>query len=585
MGAENSITLLLIGLAIYFAIAGIVVPFCKRFGVSPVLGYLLCGVVIGPYGIHTFTSELKWISSFTLTDTHLLHQVGELGIIALLFMIGMELTFRRLVELKRFVLGLGTAQIVLTATVIFAVALGFGNSIETAVLIGAALALSSTAIVMQTLEERHLINRLPGKVSFSVLLMQDLAVIPILVLLSVFSGHQQQNVPVAILTALLSAVVAVVIIYFCGKLFLRPLFSYLRLDQNPEWLTAITLFIVVGSAIVTDLSGLSAALGAFLAGLLIAETEYKHEIEMIFEPVKGLLLGVFFLSVGMMIDISAVLDNPYWVLVSVLGVAVIKIAVMFPLAMAFGIQRGKAAEIAIILSQCGEFAFLILSLAMATEMIPVEDAQFFLLVTALSMCFSPLISLLAPWARRALTPKQGMTHQQEEVGAPDGGYVLIAGFGRIGKVLGSILEKQMIPYLAIDLNGENVNKLRGLGYRIIYGDAKRIQLWRKLKADTARAVVITIDDPEAALNILKAIREEWPLLPVILRSKDTAAMEVLYDNGATYVVPEALESSLQLARHLLENLGMQEDDAHDFIRHKRRQAILEHADVIEERPV
>lgn len=584
MGAGNSITLLLIGLAIYFAIAGIIVPFCKRVGISPVLGYLLCGILIGPYGIHSFTSELKWISSFTLTDTHLLHQVGELGIIALLFMIGLELTFRRLVELKKFVLGLGTAQIVLTATVIFAIALGFGNSLETSVLIGASLALSSTAIVMQTLEERHLINRLPGKVSFSVLLMQDLAVIPILVLLSVLSGNEEQNVPVAILTALLSAGAAVVIIYFFGKLFLRPLFSYLRLDQNPEWLTAITLFIVVGSAIVTDLSGLSAALGAFLAGLLIAETEYKHEIEMIFEPVKGLLLGVFFLSVGMMIDISAVLNNPYWLLASVLGVAAIKIAVMFPLAVAFGIQRGKAAEIAIILSQCGEFAFLILSLAMATSLIPAESAQFFLLVTALSMCFSPIISLLAPRARKMLTPKQGMTHQQEEVNTPDGGYVLIAGFGRIGKVLGSILEKQMIPYLAIDHHGDNVNKLRQMGYRIIYGDAKRIQLWRKLKADTARAVVITIDDPEAALNILKAIREEWPFLPVILRSKDTAAMEVLYDHGATYVVPEALESSLQLARHLLEKLGMGEDDAMDFIRHKRRQAILEHADVIEGRP-
>ncbi len=583
VAAVSSLTPLLISLCVFFAIAGVVVPMLKRIHCSPVIGFLLCGALIGPYGLGRMAEEVKLLSPLVFDDIHAVRELGELGVIALMFMIGLELSFRRLIDLRRYVLGLGSLQILITGTVIGLIALQFGNSMESSLLIGASLALSSTAIVVQLLNDRHLMNREVGRVSFSVLLMQDMAVVPILVLLAAFSKNSDASLLLEVGKALAMAFLAVAGIFFLGKTLLRPALKMLRLSSHPEWLTAIVLFLVIGTAAVTQSAGLSAALGAFLAGLLIAETEYRHEVEVIFEPVKELLLGVFFLSIGMMIDVREVFNSPYWLFGSVIGIFVIKAALMFPLCLSFGIAKARALEVSIILAQGGEFAFLILSMALAADLIPVQDVQFFLLLTAISMLCSPIFSMLAPLAGRKLyeaKQREYVRSSQDKDTTPPGLHIIIAGFGRIGKVLGTILEKEMIPYVAIDQDGERVTRLRAKGYRVIYGDARKIQLWRRLKPETAAAVVITIDNHEAAVGILKAVRAEWPMLPIIIRAKDTAAMVNLYDLGANSVVPETLESSLQLASRLLTQLGLEEQEISDLIYRKRKQLELEHADAI-----
>jgi len=573
---------LLSSMLLFFALAGLIVPFLKRLGISQILGYLICGLIIGPHGLAQLSSEYNWLSPFVISDTHLVTSLGELGIVALMFMIGLELSFKRLNELKVYVLGLGSLQIIITAIVIFLVALMFDNSLKTSILVGTSLALSSTAIIMHLLNETHRINRPVGKIAFSVLLMQDLAVVPILVLLSAFSGSNDSNIVIVLFEALFTAVIAIIAIYLIGKLILRPILNYLSLANHPEWLTAITLFLLMAGAALTESFGLSAALGAFLVGLLIAETEYKHEIEVIIEPVKSMLLGIFFLSIGMMINIHAILDEPFWLFASVIGVFFIKTIIVFPLCLMFKIPKARSIEVSITLAQCGEFAFLILSMALIQGLIVEKDAQFFLLVAALSMLITPFTTKLGGTARkivcRVLKTTDAESKFEKELEAEER-HAIIAGFGRVGKTLGAILEKQMIPYVAIDKNIELVEETRKKGYRIIYGNAKRKALLRRLNVMNATALIITLDNYEDTIKILKDVRKSYPILPIIVRTRDTSKMEELYDNGANHVIPETLESSLQLAGHVLETLGMSHTEMIDLIDQKRKQSILEHLDI------
>lgn len=382
---------------IILCIAGLTVPFLHRLHVSPVLGYLLCGILIAPHGL------ASWLGfkggSFTIEPQAISH-LAELGVIFLMFMIGLKLSLVELWKMRRHVLGLGSCQLLGTGAVIFAIARYFGNSPEISLLMAACFALSSTAVVMQLLEEKHMSGSTVGKLCFSILLMQDLAVLPILAMLAAFTDGGGENIFFLIGRSLVMAAVAIVAIYGIGTRVLRPLLDYLNPHHKREWLMSFVLFIVIGAAILTEKAGLSAALGAFMAGLLLAETPRKKDIAEVIAPVKSLLMGIFFLSVGLMIDLRFVIDNSFWLFASVVGIGILKATLLFALSLGFRIKPSTAAEASIMLGQGGEFVFVILTLAMASKLIPEADAQFFMLVTALSMFVTPFVVLLAPRVAR-----------------------------------------------------------------------------------------------------------------------------------------------------------------------------------------
>lgn len=379
-------------LLVLLGIAGLTVPFLHRLKISPVLGFLFCGILMGPYGFSVFSGD----------DVRIVEKAANLGIIFLMFMIGLNLSLQDLWRLRRDILGLGGGQILLTGGIVFLVARHFENSTEMAILLGACFALSSTAVVMQLLEEREKTHTPVGRLCFSILLMQDLAVVPILTLLTAFAGKTDESLIYLTGRALFVAVVSIITIYVVGTRLMKPLLLAISPAKHPDWLISFVLFLVLGTAMLTEKAGLSAALGAFLAGLLLAETEYKRDIQAVIFPVKGLLMGVFFLSVGMMVDLGLVRQYAGWVFLSVVGIGAIKAVVLFGLCLAFKMKKAASAEAAIMLGQGGEFVFVIVTLALAYRIIPVADAHFFMAVTAMSMLATPFVALLAPTISRRI---------------------------------------------------------------------------------------------------------------------------------------------------------------------------------------
>lgn len=561
---------LLAQMLLFFGISGVVVPLLQKLRITSVLGYLLCGVIIGPFGLGLFIEEYHWLTHITISETNTVQLLGELGIISMLFMIGMELSFQRLKDLKHYVLGLGSLQIILSGVVIALIAYQFDNGFSVSLLIGASLALSSTAIVMQLLQEKHLGGRKIGTLCFSILLMQDLAVVPIVVLASAFGGETSQSIASILMESLLIATGAIVLIYVVGRLVMRPLLHTLSLTRSPEWLMAFSLFVVAASACTTQAAGLSAALGAFLAGLLIAETESAHSIEVIMAPLKGILLGIFFLSIGMMIDLREVWNNTFLIGISVVGIYCIKSVIILPLCRIFNVPLGRSVKAAVMLAQPGEFAFLILSLALSSGLMPREDAQFFLLVTAVSMFVAPFVFSLAPkfaiWVDKHYEP-YGKEEEETYSGEPE--QVVIAGFGRVGKQIAEILDHQNIPYVAVEKNQRRADELKEEGYSVVCHDAAHDDIWDNVGLADARAVVIAADNPKDADTILQSVRHESPLMPVIMRAHDVTDTGEFYAHGATYVIPELQETGRQFAAALLHELDMPNEEIAHVLERER----------------
>lgn len=573
----------LIPLLIIFAIAGIFVPLFQRLKLSPVLGYLICGVIVGPFGAVLFADKLPFLSTFLISDTETVSLIGEIGIIFLMFMIGLELSFRRLMEMRNLVLGLGSMQIVINAIAIALVVLLFNNSPLVSILVGISFSLSSTAIVMQLMGEQHQNNRPVGKISFAILLMQDLAVVPLLVIIGAMSlADSGTSLPFVLMKSMLIAVAVVGVIYIVGTKLLRPLLGLLSISKSPEWLLSLAVFLALGIATLTHSAGLSAALGAFLAGLLIAETDFRHEIEVMINPVKSLLLGVFFLSVGMGMDLREIEHHPFWIPASVIGLFVVKTLCTYIATIPFKMKRAVAIDASVRLAQAGEFAFLILGLAVAGDLIPKTDQQFFMLVASLSMFFTPFFSRLSPMIIKRFPAGNEPDHSSENIekDLSDSPRVLIAGYGRVGRLLGATLESRGIPYVAIENNFDKVKKLREQGHRVIFADSRKIDIWRHLHIDTVKVIVVAIDQPEASEMIIKALRTEWPLIPIIARTHDTEHMEHLYALGATSAIPEILEASMKIATEILETVGINEYDIECEIERSRQKAMLEHTDTV-----
>lgn len=384
-----------------FGIAGLIVPLFNRMHISPVLGFLVCGILISPNLLLPYADTMGVLGDILIVDPKTVSLMGELGVLALLFMIGLELSFEKLAELKRYIFGLGMAQIMVTGTVITLIALFFENSLQTSIIIGVGFALSSTAIVMQLLKDYGMTRKSIGKISFSILLMQDMAVVPILVMIGAFvvKDVDQSSTPILIVFSLTIAMIAVAFIYFVGKRILQPILHKLIGTNKNEWLAAFTLFVLCLMSIVTHKIGLSAPLGAFLAGLLIAETEFRDKIEEILYPLKSILLGVFFVSIGMMVNIFQVMDAPLLLALSVIGIFWVKGLTLYPLCRMFGIKHVYARDIATILCQPGEFTLMIISVSLLSGLLPADDAQFFLLVTVLGMIITPLVFKFIPSVR------------------------------------------------------------------------------------------------------------------------------------------------------------------------------------------
>jgi CPA2 family monovalent cation:H+ antiporter-2 len=384
-----------------FGIAGLVVPVFNRMHISPVLGFLVCGIIIGPNALGLLSEHMGFLEKILIVDEHTVRLLGELGIMALLFMIGLELSFDKLIEMKKYIFGLGTIQIALTGVVITFIAVLFDNDISTAIVIGTGFALSSTAIIMQLLDEYNM-KRVPvGRIGFSILLMQDLAIVPILVMIGIFAGAGDSDAGTSYLLfkALSLAVACVAGIYFIGKQLVQPALHKIAGTKKDEWLIAFALFVLCSIALITQQVGLSAALGAFLAGLLIADTEFCDKIETMLYPLKSILLGIFFVSIGMMVNAVEIIKNPFWLLLSVMGIFVIKALVLYPLCRSFKIGHQRSKEVSMLLCQPGEFTLMVISISLALNLLPAEDAQFFLLVAVLGMLITPFVFKYIPSIR------------------------------------------------------------------------------------------------------------------------------------------------------------------------------------------
>jgi len=543
---------------VFLIVAGIIVPVFHNFRLGTVLGFIIAGIVVGPYGLGRFQLDFPLIGLIVIDDPHQVEPFAELGVVFLLFVLGLELSFTRLWEMKRYVLGVGTAQIVFAAGSIATVTLLIGQPGPLALVVGLALALSSTAIVMQTLVEERRLATPTGRLSLSILLMQDLMVVPVLVIVSLLADSEA-NIWIEIGRALVQAAIAVAAILLIGRLVLRPLLRQAALTGNRDLIMGIVLLAVIGAAIGTEAAGLSAELGAFLAGLLLAESEYRHQIEVDIDPFRGLLLGLFFTTVGMSIDLAVVADFFFWILLAVVGLVAIKTVSAFLAARVFSVPVPQAAETAILLSQAGEFGFVVFALAGSNGVISAEASQFLLVVIGLTMAVTPLLSRLGRSAGERLEKASNEAASSEETVGDLEGHVIIGGFGRVGRSIAAILESQNVPFVAIDQNARLVGKERKAGRQIFFGDAGREEILDRAGADRARAFIVTVDSTEKAEHMVRAARHTRPDVPIYARARDAEHAALLAGIGADDVVQEAMEGSLQLAGRILTGLGYPEE--------------------------
>ena len=542
---------------IFLVAAGVVVPLFNRLRVSPVLGFLIIGLLIGPHGLARFVDTAPWIGYAVINDLDGVRALAELGIVFLLFMIGLELSVDRLWAMRRMVFGLGGAQVVVTGAAIAMIASFFDNTLPAAMVLGAAFALSSTAIVMQLLAENRRMGTATGRTSFAILLFQDLAVLPILFLVGALAAQSDRSMLLAFAWAIGQALIAVAIILVIGRLVIRPLFRFVGSAASREMFLAFVLLVIIGTALATKHVGLSMALGAFLAGLLLAETEYRHAIEVDIEPFKGLLLGLFFVSVGTTIDITQVAAKPLWLIASVAGLFLVKVPIVYILARVFGEPRSVALEVGLLLGQGGEFAFLVVGMAFNLGLLSNETAQFMLIVTGLTMLVTPPV---AHAARKVALVTEAREAQRglRDVDLPSdlADHVIVVGYGRVGQLIGSVLDSQKVPHVGLDIDASLVANFRKKGAGVFYGDASQPDMLRKFAAERAAALVVTMDSPHAAELVVEAARRQWPDLTIYARARDVGHAKRLIAHGANHVIPETTEASLKLGEMVLMGAGI-----------------------------
>ncbi len=543
---------------LFLTLSGILIPLLQKLRMNQVLGFLAVGILLGPHAVGGWVQDWPWLAALTFSDPVAIHGYAELGIVFLMFLIGLELSPELLWSMRRWVFAGGAAQVLLTALLIGSAAWLFGNSVEASVILGLVLSLSSTAIVMQLLARRNGLATPEGRSIFAVLMFQDFAVIPLLILMDMLGKDASGGFLPVLGLALLKSVLAIGVIYLLGSRFIAPLFRVFAHRRQPEVFMALTLLVTLGIAWLTAAAGLSLALGAFLAGMLMAETEYRHEVEVTVEPFKGLLMGLFFMSVGMEIEVGELGRNGALIFASALGLMLIKSAVVAGLFRVGGLRAGPAAESGLLLGQGGEFAFVIVGYALSIGLLPAPTAQFMLLVVSLSMLLTPAAARAGGWIRQRLERNAPAHDAGEPADLPESlrGHLVIAGFGRVGRLIAEVLEKQGLAFVAIEQNARRAGELRQAGVPVFYGNAARPELLAKVHTKEAAALFITMDQPAEAMHTLLSAREANPSLPIYVRSMDEAHAHELRAAGATAVIPETLEASLQLAALALASAGM-----------------------------
>ncbi len=530
---------------IYLAAAVIAVPVAKKLGLGAIIGYLAAGMAIGPWGLKLVTNVQD-----------ILH-FAEFGVVLMLFLVGLELEPKRLWALRRPIFGWGSAQVLGCAFVLTGVAMAFGVGWQTALVAGLGLALSSTAIALQVLGERNLMPTSSGQAGFSILLFQDVAAIPILALLPLLGAIAGENEALRQSSRAFEAIKIIAVIggiILGGRLLLRPLLRWIANSGTPEIFTAASLLLVVGIAALMQLVGLSMALGAFLAGVLLAESEYRRELETDIEPFKGLLLGLFFIAVGMSIDFGVLLKSPSLMAAILFGFLGLKLVVIYSLARAMKLPFQERAVFTVLLAQGGEFAFVVFQAASGARVFSPETASLLIGAVALSMLLSPLLLILVDkvllprYANRNATPMPEISEQQE---AP----VIIAGFGRYGQIVGRVLLAQGMAPTVLDHDAEMIETMRAFGLRVFYGDATRLDLLRTAGAASAKILVVAVDDVAQCLKIVDLAQSHFPHLQIVARARDVTHWNALRGKGVMHVEREVFESSLRSARCVLELLG------------------------------
>ncbi|MFQ6018342.1 MAG: cation:proton antiporter [Kiloniellaceae bacterium] len=512
----------------------------QGLGLGSVLGYLVAGAVIGPTGLAL------------VTDVETTRALAELGVAFLLFTVGLELPFERIKVMRGRIFALGAAQVVLTSLVIAVVAVLAGARAGAAAVIGAALALSSTAIVLQLLSERGDITTRFGRSAFAVLLVQDLAVAPFLVCVLVL-GQEEGSVLGALGLAALKVTVAVVAILGIGRLVLRHVFWPVASLRNPEIFAALTLFVVLSTGMFTKLAGLSMAFGAFLAGMLLAETHYRHQVGAVIQPFRGLLLGLFFMTVGMSMDLALTRQQGGLIVALAAALLVGKAVLLAGLARLFGLSGAQAVQLGILLSQGGEFAFVLLGFAMVGGILPAEQGQLLLVAVALTMMATPFLARFGRGVSRRLE-RAAVPGVEEMAGEAEAltEHVVIAGFGRVGSAVAARLEGARVPFVAVDLEPQRVAQARQRGLPVYYGDMTRPEILVALRVERARSMVIAVDDPKAALRLVALVCYIFPDLKVFARARDDAHAQELEKLGAHTVVPELVATGVKLAGSILD---------------------------------
>ncbi len=541
---------------IVLATAAVLVPLGQRFKLSPILGFLIAGAVLGPHGLGALSAYVPALNWITVSEEKGLGAIAELGIVFLLFLIGLELSFKRLLTMRRLVYGLGTLQVAISAAVIGFIASLFGERPGAALLIGFSLALSSTAVVIEVLSRKNRLNTTTGRTSFAILLLQDLAVVPLLFLVTILGPDHQGSLLGGLLQAFAQALVVIAVIVIVGTAVLRPLFRLVASAESTELFVAAALLVAVGSGLASAAAGLSMALGAFVAGLLLSETEYHRAIEATIDPFKGLLLGVFFFSVGMSLDLALLLAHPLAIAAGIAGFIAIKAGVLAGLLRLFRVPWAATFETSLLLAPGGEFAFIVMMLAVAKGIVSGETGAIVLAITSFSMAIIPVLDYFGRRGARKLSAKQEpnpaltLVPPQEHVDA------IIIGCGRVGRLVSEMLAEHNVKHILVESDAGVVTRCRAEGLPVYFGDAKNPQFLKRCGVATAEGVIITVNKPAVADEIVTSTRELRSDIVIVARAGDEQHARRLYKLGVTDAVPETIEASLQLSEAALVGLGV-----------------------------
>ena len=543
MAGEFHITPALSDALTILGAAGIVIPAFAQFKINPVIGFILVGIIAGPFGLGALTGRYPWLGWVSITDPAGIEPFAELGIVFLLFSIGLELSFRRLAAMRAMVFGIGAAEMLLTAALIGAALLVAGMNIEGALWLSLALAMSSTALVLPISGTHSQV----GRAALAMLLFEDLALVPMLFMIGA-AGKAASGLGMIAIQGL----VVIFAILIVGRFILPTLFAQAARSKKPELFLAISLLVVILSATITASAGLSPIIGALVAGLVIAETEYRNEVEVVTEPFKGLALGVFLITVGMRIDIGALIDDWAMLFGALAGVILIKAVVTGVLLKMAGAPAAVARETGILMASPSETTLIVLGAAGFAGILSGETVGFWSAATAIGLTLTPLLASLGRFMASRVRHAE---FKDEEIG-PAAGKTVIFGFGRVGRMVADMLTEHGQQYLAVDSDIDGFTEARKTGYSVLYGDVSRRELIEKLDLDQAKAVVLTMDDPVLTARIAKRLRADHPATPIIARARDSDHAAALYRAGVTDAVPETLEASLQLSEAVLVDIGV-----------------------------